>query len=135
MQTLKSIVTLLEDMRPTLERCNKSEKFTIFAQADKLPGYCLEDAMTWLTELHNGPYKECQRIRLMQKEEFWKRAEAWGECQEHREVVLYNERLDIFKRALRGKPLIFKHKDCIAAMAENDRKKPKNKAKAKKNED
>lgn len=121
---------MLEDMRPTMERAKISDKFIIFAECNKLPGYCLEDAYNWLSELYTGAYKECKRLRGMQSEEMWKRYELWGDdINEHRECVLYAKALDAFKKACRGRPLIFKHNQCIGAIEENNRKKPKNKAK------
>lgn len=130
MQTLKDIVVMLEEMRPTLERAKLSEKFQIFGQCDKLPGYVMEDALTWITAIYNGTYAECRRIRNMQPESLWAKYETWGdEFAEHRECVLYAERLVLFKHACRNRPLIFRHNKCLGAMEENNRKKPKNKAK------
>jgi hypothetical protein len=127
---------MLEDMRPTLERVKLGDKFVIFANCDKLPGYCLEDAMKWLHEVYTTTFKECQRIRRMQSEEMWKRYEAWGdEFADHREVKLYAERLVMFKQSCRNRPLIFKHNSCEMAITENQKAKPKNKAKKPKKDD
>ena len=116
-------------MRPTLERVKLGHKFIIYGQCNKLPGYVLEDALTWLTALHTGVYKECKRIRGMQSEEMWARYALWGDETEYREVVLYNAALDNFKKNCRGRPLIFRHAQCDGAATENNNKKPKNKDK------
>ena len=128
------IVTLLEDMRPLFERACISDKFTIFAESNKLPGYCLEEAKTWLLANYDGPYKDYMKIRKMQPETFWKRYELWGEFDEHRECKLLAERLTIFKQSCRDRPLIFKHNACLMAITENERAKPKNKVKKTKKE-
>ena len=120
---------MLEDMRPTLVRAGISDRFTIFGSCNELPGYVMEDALTWLTELYTGAYKECKRIRGMQSEAMWERYAAWGEFDEHRECALYAAALDTFKKACRDRPLIFKHNKCLGAIEENRRKKPKNKEK------
>lgn len=134
MQTLAKIVQLLEDMRPTMQRVKVDEKFIIFANCDKLPGYCLEDALTWLTELHGSAFKECQRIRRMQPEAIWAKYEVWGDFEDYHEVKVYNEKLQVFKEACRHRPLIFRHSACERAITENERAKPR-KRKEKKNED
>jgi hypothetical protein len=134
MQTLQKIVQLLEDMRPTMARAKIDDKFLIFANCDKLPGYCLEDALNWLMELHAGAFKECQKIRRMQSEEMWAKYELWDDFEDCNEVKLYNAKLDAFKNHCRNRPLIFRHSACEQAIAENERAKPRKK-KAKKNED
>lgn len=131
--TIAEIVKLLEDMRPIFERAGNSDKFIIYSECNKLPGYVLEEARNWLQALYDGSYKDYMKIRGMQPEAFWKRYELWGEFDEHRECRLLAEKLTVFKQSCRGRPLIFRHNACIVAVTENENKKPKKKAK--KNED
>jgi hypothetical protein len=127
--TIIQLISLLEDMRPTMKRCGIDNKFIVFSKCDKLPGYAVEDALIWIQDLYKGPYAACQQIRRLLSEDLWDKYKLWGEFDEHRECILYSERLAIFKAACKQRPLIFKHTCCEKAITENNRKKPKNKAK------
>lgn len=91
--------------------------------------------MKWLQEIYDTTFKECQRIRKMQPETMWKRYELWAEFEDHRECKLYAERLALFKQSCSKRPLIFRHNSCEMAITENQKSKPKNKAKKPKKDD
>ena len=122
------IVALVEEMRPTMVRAGNSDKFQIYSECDKLPGYCTEEALNWLEDLHKGAYRDCQKIRNLVAETIWERYEKWEDSEDLREVVLYKEKLKVFKTACRNRPLIFRNNAAKIAVVENSNKKPKNKA-------
>lgn len=125
------IVSLVEIMRPTMDRAGIGAKFMVFSECDKLPGYCTEEALTWLQSLHDGAFKDAQKIRNLVSEATWKRYEDWEDSSDLRECILYAEKLKVFKAACRNRPLIFRHSAAQIAVTENANKKPKNKAKVK----
>lgn len=116
-------------------RAKIDDKFIIFAQCDKLPGYCLEEALDWLQTLYQGAYRECQKIRNMQSEAVWKKYELWADFDDCNEVKLYAAKLDAFRNHCKHRPLIFRHSACEKAITENERAKPKKKAKKERHED
>lgn len=128
-ESIIKIVSLVEEMRPTLIRVGLSDKFQIFSECDKLPGYCTEEALAWLETLRSGAYRDCQKIRNLVSEHVWERYEKWEDSEDLREVILYKEKLKCFKTACRNRPLIFRHSAARIAVTENNNKKPKNKAK------
>jgi len=89
------MATLLEELVAV-----KVDQLTIPEDADQFRADFIRPAYYWIGSVYETAYAEVRRIKRMQTDEMWKRYRTWGGFEEHREVILMKNALQVLRNAI-----------------------------------
>lgn len=100
-EMITEITTMVVEMRPLIAKVFKREEHIyLHPSLVELKSAEIQLALNWVKGIHAGVFAAYQKVRALLPEAMWKRYEAWGGFDDHREVVLLAEATAAFKKAL-----------------------------------
>lgn len=112
-ELIEASLNYLSKMESMILKSGSKKPITLGGTEEALQDVPMEhvrEGYNWLKSIYETEFKSVIAIRKLLSEETWDRYESWGGFDEHREVVLLNERFAVLKKAMAmsRRPDIFK---------------------------
>jgi len=124
----KMRITIVE-MSEILNRANV--ELDVPSRSEELKTEYISDGYKWIYQIIVPKFLDVMEIWKLLPKELWERYDKWGVFEEHREVVLLEERMVTFKKYLKDKqrPDFFKRSKINAKIKALDKKASRRKTK------
>lgn len=110
LERIEHIIKMTEEMNDILRYIDMKDHLKLHDATPLFNNKHIIDGEKWLFNILVNEYMEVNRIWSMQRPEIWFRYKSWGLCEDNRESILLNERLVVFKKAIKSskRPSLFK---------------------------